>query len=380
MREVVRDVNSWIGKADRESQRGIKSIGPQRELSRQAASGHQSRGSWLAASRKSQSHVPYVPDTPSDQNSSGKTPSVTLDTPMIDHVRAITVFASVVSNGSFRGAAKDLALAPSVVSHHVSSLERRLRVVLLHRSTRKLSLTAEGKRLYEVTSAMLKTAEDAFHDIARRGDEPSGTIRVSLPAAAASGPLMQHLASFMRLYPRVHLAIHLSEDATNVPGSDYDIVLRVCWPEQTTKKMKKLYMVPGRLVASPDYMKQRDLPTHPSDLATWDWIRFSPRPAELEFSHPELGVVRVRGIERASVDSIAAIHKLVVSGIGVARLPYFVADPSIKSGQLVELLPGWTLTSPSIYAILPTQVSKTGILWKLYQHLSTNAAETELVT
>ena len=99
----------------------------------------------------------------------------------------------------------------------------------------------------------------------------------------------------------------------------------------------------------------------------------------MEFTHAEYGVVQIRGIERANADSLPAILKLALNGIGVARLPDFLADPHIASGDLIEILPDWKLTSPGIYAILPPQVPKSGILWKLYQHLLVQTAEADLI-
>ena len=101
---------------------------------------------------------------------------------MLDDLRALAVFAKTVQHGSFRAAAKALGLSPSVVSHHVSALERRLAVALLYRSTRHLSLTSEGERLLESARAMLLAAEQGLGGLSGRSLQPFGHLRMTLPA------------------------------------------------------------------------------------------------------------------------------------------------------------------------------------------------------
>ncbi|KMN81531.1 LysR family transcriptional regulator, partial [Chromobacterium violaceum] len=120
---------------------------------------------------------------------------------MIDELRALAVFAKTTETGSFRAAARALGLAPSVVSHHVSQLESRLGVALLYRSTRRLSLTPDGQALYGHAQAMLQAAETGLNELAGRAIEPAGTLRLSLPAFFARGPLTTSLAAFSRCHP-----------------------------------------------------------------------------------------------------------------------------------------------------------------------------------
>ncbi len=101
---------------------------------------------------------------------------------MFDELKAIAIFAKTMETGSFRGCAKALGLSPSVVSHHIAQLEQKLGLTLLYRSTRKMSLTAEGEQLYEASKKMLEAIEHGLDSILPAAEKPSGTLKVSMPS------------------------------------------------------------------------------------------------------------------------------------------------------------------------------------------------------
>ncbi|MEL6127635.1 MAG: LysR family transcriptional regulator, partial [Pseudomonadota bacterium] len=126
---------------------------------------------------------------------------------MIDKLRSIAIFTTVVERGTFRAAAAHLGLAPSRVSEVVSELERDLGVTLLYRSTRQLSLTQEGQVLHEKAQAMLATVESGLDEINTSSKEPHGTLRVTAPAFATQTGLMDRFAAFAKAHPRIDLRI-----------------------------------------------------------------------------------------------------------------------------------------------------------------------------
>lgn len=124
----------------------------------------------------------------------------------------MAVFWKVAETGSFRGAAKALDLSPSVVSHHVSSLETHLGTALLYRSTRKLSLTVDGTELFAASGNMVAAAQAGLDAISKRADQPSGRLRVAAAGAVfESSPNFEHLIAFAKEFPKVDLSISFSD-------------------------------------------------------------------------------------------------------------------------------------------------------------------------
>jgi DNA-binding transcriptional LysR family regulator len=288
---------------------------------------------------------------------------------MLDQLRALGVFVKVVESGSFRAAAQALKLSPSVVSHHVSALEERLGIALLYRSTRKLALTPEGQRLYEMASKMVTSAETALAAADLNCQMHRGTIRLTVPIALATGPLTVSLAKFASLFPQVRLVLHFTDTRKNLIEDGYDLNIRMGWPEQSSLEMQKLFEVPRRLVASPDYIEGQKRAAQPADLASWKWIHFEPRPRSVELTHPELGVEKVWGTDQITVDASPAMLHLAICGAGLATLPDFMVDEAIAAGRLAEVLPQWRLPSPGVYAVWPKNAPRTGLTLKLVKHL-----------
>src|SRR5215470_9370552 len=120
---------------------------------------------------------------------------------VIGELKALAVFATTVERGSFRDAARALALSPSVVSHHVSELERRLSLALLYRSTRRLALTPDGEKLYQSARDMLAAAERGLDAVSAQGPNPTGVLRVTAPALLAETVFCRDLAAFAHAHP-----------------------------------------------------------------------------------------------------------------------------------------------------------------------------------
>ncbi|MEM9140585.1 MAG: LysR family transcriptional regulator, partial [Pseudomonadota bacterium] len=148
---------------------------------------------------------------------------------MLDQLRQIAIFAKTVDHGSFRAAARALDISPSVVSHHVTQLEERLGTALLYRSTRKLSVTEDGKRLLSNAHVMIDAAEAGLTAIADRGRALSGVLHVTVPAVLARSALVDRIAGFSRDHPNVHLMLDFSDARREVIGGGIDVAIRMGW-------------------------------------------------------------------------------------------------------------------------------------------------------
>lgn len=272
---------------------------------------------------------------------------------MIDHLRQMAIFARVVEKGSFRAAARDVGLAPSRISEIVSELEAYLGTTLLYRTTRKVSLTNEGRMFYPRVVDMLRSAETGLNELNAMSLDPVGTLRISLPAFLTSGPLSSAVADFARLYPNVAISASYTDQPVGLIEDGFDINVRVGWLDDSSMMSRKLAEGKRVLVAGSDYASQRKVPQRPGDLEDWDWIRYQQRSETTELTSLSGKTEKVTGQARIEVDSIHAVYHFAVSNMGATILPSFLAKRGISEGSLIELLPDWSLRDLGIHAVWP---------------------------
>ncbi len=272
---------------------------------------------------------------------------------MIDHLRQMAIFARVVDKGSFRAAAQDVGLAPSRISETVSELEDYLGVTLLYRTTRKITLTNEGSIFYARVLDMLRSAEAGLDELNALSEEPVGALRISIPAFMASGPISTAVASFARQYPNVAFSVSYTDHQMRLIEDGFDLNIRVGWLDDSSMMSRKLGEGQRWLVADADYARVRETPQRPSDLETWDWIRYRQRSDTTEFTAPGGETEKVTGNAQIEVDSIDALYHLSTQNLGITILPSHLARQGVDAGKLVQLLPDWTLRPLGIYAVWP---------------------------
>lgn len=290
---------------------------------------------------------------------------------MLDRLRQIAIFAKTVDHGSFRGAAKALRLSPSVVSHHVSQLEDNLGVALIYRSTRKLSLTPDGERLLLSARAMVAAAEQGLQEVSSQTSQPSGTLRITLPAALAQSKLTEKLAAFSAEFYNVQVALDFSDVRRDLIGDGFDISIRMGWLEDSALKARKLFDVKRYLVATPKYIASKAKPVSPLDIRDWDWIDLSPvSHIKQEFQKDGKLVAISRPNSRLSVNDAHALKHLAVGSAGLAVIPDYLAEADIHSGILQNVLPDWSVQSVGVYAVWPSNAPKTGLVKSIVDYLA----------
>ncbi|WP_390911038.1 LysR substrate-binding domain-containing protein [Pseudosulfitobacter sp. SM2401] len=272
---------------------------------------------------------------------------------MIDHLRQMAIFARVVDEGSFRAAAKDVGLAPSRISETVSELETYLGITLLYRTTRKITLTNEGRIFYARVVEMMRSAEAGLNELNALSLDPVGALRISIPAFLATGPLSTAVAVFAKRHPNVAFSVAYTDHPLDLIDGGFDMSIRVGWLEDSSMMSRKLANGQRVLVAGVDYAQGRKSPKRPSDLDDWDWIRYQQRSDTTEFISSTGKVEKATGNAQIEVDSIDAVYHLATQNMGVTILPSFLADRGIASGELIQLLPEWELSELGIYAVWP---------------------------
>ncbi|MEL7107035.1 MAG: LysR substrate-binding domain-containing protein [Pseudomonadota bacterium] len=274
---------------------------------------------------------------------------------MIDKLRSIAIFATVVDAGTFRAAAATLGLAPSRVSETVSALEKSLGVTLLYRSTRQLSLTSEGRILHEKAQQMLASAESGLDAINPASADPHGALRVTAPAFVVQTGLVDTFAEFARTYPRIALTFDFSDEPRDLIRDGFDVSIRAGWLDDSEFMSRSIGQADRLLVASPDYVADRPAPTRPADLEDWDWVRFAMRPEKTELTGPDAQIATVTGRSHVLVNTAEALYEFAARGLGVTAIPEHLACRGFDRGDLVHVLPQWSLKALGLYAVWPDQ-------------------------
>ncbi|OCQ22221.1 hypothetical protein A7985_10580 [Pseudoalteromonas luteoviolacea] len=289
---------------------------------------------------------------------------------MIDDLKSIAIFAAVVEQGSFRGAARKLKLSPSVVSYHITELEQKLDVALLYRSTRKLSLTAQGEKLHQVSEKMLATVEHGLLSITEQSDVLRGKLSISLPTALTRSKYAHTLADFCKSHPHLEISIIYSDVFENLIEKGIDLAIRVGNLPNSDLKSKRLGEIERKLVCTSDFLAQYAVPSHPRELAHIPWVKLASLPAKRSLFHSKLGHIDIEFPYQVTANSVEGMTQLCKDGLGIATPPAYLVNDCLQSGALVELLPGWRVSPIPVFAIWPNNATKKSATMRLVAHLA----------
>nr|WP_314584852.1 LysR family transcriptional regulator [uncultured Pseudomonas sp.] len=272
----------------------------------------------------------------------------------MDRLTSLTAFCQVVECGGFSAAGRKLNLSVNMISRHVQSLELKLGVRLLNRTTRQVKLTEIGRLYYDRCSQILGELEDADRIAETMQTTPRGKLRVHV-----NTHLMRFLApvlsEYLTLYPSVDLDLVTGESSIDIIEDGYDLALRSVTPVSSGMIIRNL--TPWRQVisCSPSYLEKHSAPTHPSELAERNCLQyhFFPTGNEWRFEAPSGEVLAVRVSGNVITTSALLLRSLAIDGIGILAAPSFLVAEDIASGSLVRLFEDYKLTEFSINAIYP---------------------------
>lgn len=300
----------------------------------------------------------------------------------MDRLRRMAVFARVVEARSISAAARELGMSPSAVSQQLRALERELAVVLLHRSTRRLTLSEAGQVFYEGCAAMTLAARQAEIRLAELRDELVGELRVAAPAGLAARHLAA-LATLLKAHPRLRLRLRLFADDERIDliESRIDLAIRVAHPQRmldSSLVARPLADLQEVLIAAPDYLAQRGTPGDAEALTQHQWLLLTPlgEPQFLDLTGPQGQSVRVRLDGRVIGNSAEALVELARAGLGICRTVMsreLAAD--IAAGRLQRLLPAWRLPALTAYAITPRRDAQPAKVLRAIQALHESLRE-----
>jgi len=275
---------------------------------------------------------------------------------MIDDLRAMAIFAEAIKQGSFRAAAKELSLSPSAISYNISELEKRLGTALIYRTTRKLSLTAQGKHLYKYANEMIIAAEQGINEISPSSGELRGNLTLSITSALVSSDLNVYISEFSKLHSGITFKISYSDIQEDLVGNGIDLAFRAGELADSTLKSKRIGNIDRTLVCSAEYMSSKKVPTKPDDLTEWDWIALEMMPHFRTLVDKKNNTKEIKGKGNISVDSVVALTQLCICGLGLATPPTAMIEEELKNGILVEILPVWSVAPIPYYAVWPSNI------------------------
>lgn len=266
----------------------------------------------------------------------------------------MAVFTKVVGAGSLSGAARELGLSPALISRKLAALEARLGVRLVNRTTRSLHLTDEGASYYEACTRLLAEIDEADAAVAAGRVEPQGVLRVALPASFGHLHVAPRIPEFAKRYPRVRLALSLSDRSVNVIEEGFDIAVRIAELEDSSLAARRL--APNRRVvcASPQYLERHGVPKLPEELAHHNCLTTNDFAMTWEYKDPrgKAGAARVAG--RYACDNWEVLREWALAGLGIALKSTWDVYRNLQDGSLVALFPGYSFHSDvAIYAVYP---------------------------
>lgn len=276
----------------------------------------------------------------------------------MDRFDAMQAFARVVEAGSFTKAAETLRLSRSTVSALVRQLEAHLRVKLLHRTTRQVSVTADGAAYYERVVHLLGDLDDAETSLSGATAAPRGRLRVDVPSPFARTLLVPALPDFHARYPDIQLDLGVSDRRVDLIGEHVDCVVRgglITDPSLVARHIGDLQL---GVYAAPRYLQRMGTPSHPHALEGSDhrivgflWARTGrPLPYAMRRGDESVGV---HGSYVVALDDGNAYLAAGLAGLGVLWLPTYMADTHVAQGELVALFEDWTLTPMPLHLAFP---------------------------
>lgn len=295
----------------------------------------------------------------------------------MDRFLEMQTFNAVVDAGSFVKAADTLGMSKAAVSRYVSEMEARLGVRLLHRTTRRLSLTEEGQVFYARSKELLAGVDEAEAELTSRSGAASGLLRVNAPVTFGIRHLAPLWGVFRARYPQVTLDVTLADRVVDLVEEGYDVAIRIATLPSSTLISRRLATTRMVLCASPQYLKVRGVPRHPAELAGHAVISYSywSTKDEWHFNGPQ-GQVSVKTNPCMHTNNGDTCRAAALGHQGVILQPTFLVGEDLAAGTLVELMPEFRSIELGIYAVYPTRKHVSPKVRALIEFLAEHFAQT----
>jgi DNA-binding transcriptional LysR family regulator len=279
--------------------------------------------------------------------------------PGVESIRGVVGFVRTVAAGSFAGAAKELGVSAVAVSKNVQRLERRLGVRLLQRSTRKLSLTQEGRLFYERCIGPLKELEGAQAAVKDKGRSAAGRLRVTSISPFGATYVLPLLPEFSRHYPEIEVELHLDDAISDMIAEGYDVGIRAGEMKDGTMVVREIAPLHFVICGAPSYLANHGIPRKPADLTGHNCMRLQGRTTPVRPGNWLLGPNRAPVAPPVSgnflANGITTLVAAAVLGHGLVFAPLPLVLPLFRSDALVPLLPDWISKPAHLFIHYPNR-------------------------
>jgi DNA-binding transcriptional LysR family regulator len=290
----------------------------------------------------------------------------------MDTIDSMRIFVAVAGQKSFTAGAKQLGISTNLASKHVRQLEARLGAQLIHRTTRRVTLSDTGLAYFERCVFIIDQFDELEGLVQERQSELAGPIRITAPTGFGSRELVEAIRPFQIAHPKVSINLHLSDQHVDILDEGFDLAIRFGPLQNSTLIARKLLTMRLVVFASPEYINTHGEPLHPSDLLTHNCLLQS------SSADPEHWAFTVAGTEQKyrvngsfTANSPRAVAHMAVGGLGIGRCPLYTVEPFLKSGELVLLFDDKMVSVFNLYAVYPSARHLTARIRKLIDHLVT---------
>ncbi|MCY1361117.1 HTH-type transcriptional regulator DmlR [compost metagenome] len=275
----------------------------------------------------------------------------------MDHLTALKVFRTTAAAGSFAGAARQLGLSAAAVSKNIAELEAHLKVRLINRTTRSMSLTEAGAAYVERLARILDDLDEADAALAPVGASPGGVLRVSAPLTFALTCISPHIPAFMARHPNLRLELNLQDTRTDLIGEGYDLAIRGSDRlEDSSLVARELMTMTHVLCGAPGYFAAHGRPAAPEDLKAHECVQFTLSGHANKWTFRRAGrsvAVPIDG--RYKVSSSIAVRDALLAGFGLSLVPRIYVEPELAAGRLEAVLADWEADRTPVYAVYPSR-------------------------
>lgn len=272
----------------------------------------------------------------------------------MDRLSTLRLFTRLAELQSFSATAAELDISASAASKAIAELEQAIGAKLLHRTTRRVSLTEVGARYAERAAAVLQAMEEADEEASGAASAASGRLRLNAPMALGLADLGEALAAFAAAHPRIELDVEFGDRHVDLLREGFDLGLRATTdPKDSSYTAQRIAEFALHVCASPAYIAQHGHPASPGELGAHTCFSYAYASAGTRWPLHFEGQTHVSVTPAGRANSTPFLKRLVLAGRGIAVLPDFVAQPEIATGALVELFPQVERPALRLYAVYP---------------------------
>lgn len=271
----------------------------------------------------------------------------------MDRQSEMSVFVKVVDSESFSSAARARKLTPSAVSKLVSRLEDRLGARLLNRTTRRISLTEEGRAFYQRCIPILAAIEEAERAVTELHAEPRGLLKVNCSTGLGQYHITPLMSKFASRYPSMRIQLTLTDSIVNLVEEEVDVAIRIGELQDSSLIARKIGIARRVVAGAPSYLRRVGVPKTPKDLRDHNCLTLSFETSLNQWEFTGInGAQRMRVSGNFETNNATAMHQAALDGLGLIRSADFIIGPDIRAGRLVSVLTEFeTDRTPHIYAV-----------------------------